>query len=47
MVKDWTRITYVEGWDNEAPTADSWQGIKCKSNDTILKEEIESKYNSD
>jgi hypothetical protein len=47
MVKDLTKSTYVEGWDNEAPAADSRQGIKFKGNGTVLREEIKSKYNLD
>jgi len=33
--QDWTRSTYMEGWDEEAPTAGSWQGVSSKANGTI------------
>ena len=33
--QDWTKDTHVEGWDEEAPAADSWQGVSSKANGTV------------
>jgi len=45
--QDWTRSIYVEGRDEEAHAADSWQGSKFKGKRHRLGEEKESKYNTD
>ena len=42
--QDRTVSTYVEGWDEEAPAADSWQGSKFKEKRHRLGEEQKSKY---